>query len=304
VSDSANQPLVIEHQAVPPSQAGERLDAFAATVFPQIASRKGAQKLAKRGLLLVNGTVGEPHLRVKASDDVALLDDPRPVVPIYNLPLVVVYEDDWLAVVDKPAGIPVSGNYARTLQRALPAHLLPSPLPDALPSPRPVHRLDAPTQGLLLIAKTARAMVDLGRQFEAKTIHKQYRAICLGQLVGEGQIDLPIEARPASTRYRVLGHTHSLTTGWTTTVDLFPATGRTHQLRLHLASLGHPILGDAQHTEGKALRGKGLVLAAIALTFHHPDDQTERRAEIPEPAKFASLRSRDERRWQTLHEQP
>jgi len=294
---------MLEHQAVPPDHVGERLDVFASVTFPQIASRKGAHKLAKRGLLLVNGTPGEPHRRLRAGDDIALLADLRPVVPVYSLPLAVVHEDDWLAVVDKPAGIPVSGNYVRTLERALPAHLRPSSQPDALPSPRPVHRLDSPTQGLVLVAKTASALVELSRQFADRLVHKRYRALCLGLLEGEGQIDQEVDGRPAVTRYCAVLHTPSPTTEWLTTVDLFPATGRTHQLRRHLASLGHPILGDRQYTTGKVLRGKGLFLAALALRFSHPATNAACVFEIPEPAKFASFRTRDERRWQAMRTQ-
>jgi 23S rRNA-/tRNA-specific pseudouridylate synthase len=151
------------------------------------------------------------------------------------------------------------------------------------------------------VAKTGQAIVSLSRQFEDKTIAKTYRAICLGRLEGKGTIDAPIDGRSASTRYVAVAHTRSLTTDWVTTVDLFPATGRTHQLRLHLAGLGHPILGDRQHTEGKVLRGKGLFLAAIALAFHHPDDGRPVRVDVPEPDKFASFRDREERRWHTHH---
>jgi len=300
--DLPTQPPVLERQSVPPPRAGERLDFFALSAFAAIASRKGAAKLAKRGLLLVNGQPGEPHCRLRPGDEVALLADLRPVVPILDLPLAVRHEDDWLAVVEKPAGIPVSGNYARTVERALPGNLRPSNLPDALPSPRPVHRLDSPTQGLLLVAKNARALVELGRQFADRTIAKHYRAICQGRLEGEGRIDFPLEDRPASTRYRAVLHTPSPHIGWTTTLDLFPLTGRTHQLRQHLAAIGHPILGDGQYTEGTVLRGKGLYLAAVGLAFHHPEDQTERSIQIPEPAKFDSLRKRDLRRWRTIRE--
>jgi RluA family pseudouridine synthase len=299
----SHEPAIpVECHAVPPDHAGERLDHFVAEAFESVASRKGAYKLAKRELLLVNGAPSPPNRTVRAGDTVALLLDPRPREPILDLPVPVLYEDEWLAVVHKPAGIPVSGNYPRTLERALPASLAPSSLPDALPWPRPVHRLDAPTQGALLVAKNARALVDLGHQFQEKRIRKQYRAICLGHLDGDGTIDAPIDDRPALTRYRAILHTRSVTTDWVTTVDLFPATGRTHQLRLHLAGLGHPILGDQQHTDGKTLRGKGLFLAAIALDFAHPEDARALHLELPEPAKFASFRTREERRWQTLNE--
>ena len=290
----------VETHSVPPPRAGERLDLFAAGEFELIASRKAAQKLAKRGLLLVNGGTAAPNLAVQQGDRVDLLPDDRPTVPVYDFPVSVLQEDDWLAVVLKPAGIPVSGNYVRTLERALPASLAVSALPDALPRPRPVHRLDAPTQGLLLVAKNARALVSLGRQFEEKTVAKRYRAICLGELSGEGTVAVPVDGRPALTRYEAVVHTRSVTTGWITTVDLQPATGRTHQLRRHLAHLGHPILGDGQYTEGKVLHGKGLFLAAVALSFRHPEDGRLCEIEIPEPAKFASFRDREERRWRRL----
>ncbi|MBT7299657.1 MAG: RluA family pseudouridine synthase [Victivallales bacterium] len=293
-------PFLVECHPVPPSSAGERLDLFAAREFEHIASRKSAQKLAKRELLLVNGDPAAPNHRLQPGESVGLRPDNRPVEPIYNLPVAVIYEDSWLAVVNKPAGIPVSGNYVRTLQRALPASLTPSSLPDALPCPRPVHRLDSPTQGLLLVAKNARAQVALGHQFEEKAIRKRYRAICLGRLEGEGILTDPIDGRSATTRYQAVIHTPSVTTEWVTTVDLYPQTGRTHQLRRHLADLGHPILGDKQYTDGKVLRGKGLFLAALALAFHHPEDHRPLHVELPEPAKFASLRNREQRRWNVL----
>ncbi|MCK5802360.1 MAG: RluA family pseudouridine synthase [Lentisphaeria bacterium] len=279
----------------PPS----RLDLCALELFEEFPSKKSAYKAAKAGRILLDGEATSPNAPVAPGQTLTLLA-PHDPPPVYDFPLTVLFEDESLAVIEKPPGIPVSGNYPRTVERALPANLQPSTAVDALPAPRPVHRLDAPTGGVLLTAKTASALANLSLQFEQREITKRYRAIVTGHLGGDGTIQTAVDGRSALTEYRAVLHARSLTTGWTTTVDLEPHTGRMHQLRIHMASIGHPILGDQQHSEGKVLRGKGLFLWAVQIEFRHPDTAEQLCISVPEPPKFQAFRTREVRRWKKL----
>jgi tRNA pseudouridine65 synthase/23S rRNA pseudouridine1911/1915/1917 synthase len=227
----------------------------------------------------------------------------RTLPPVLDLPLHLYSEDDHIAVVGKPPGIAVSGNTARTVERALRGNVRVSPQVDALPWPRPVHRLDAPTGGLLLVAKTATAMVSLGRQFQQRRVQKRYLALVTGRLDGDGTVRSPVEGRPAETAYRALSHTRSLRTEWLTTVEARPATGRTHQIRRHLAELGHPVVGDRQYgAEGSVLRSKGLFLWAVELRFEHPVTGATVVVSTDPPPKFSTYPEREERRWHRVRE--
>jgi len=288
----------VDCQVVPEDAEGRRIDEFAAHCFATVASRKQACKSARAGYLTLDGQPTEPQTRVRAGQVMRLYCRPERRGKVFPLHLEVIYEDQWLAVVNKPAGFPVNGNRFRTIENALPANLEPSDLPDALAWPRPVHRLDAPTTGLLLIAKSLSSLVALGRQFEDRSVQKAYHAVVTGRLEGAGAVDEPIDSRGAITRYEVVAHTQALRTTWLTTVRALPLTGRKHQIRRHLATLGHPILGDGLYgVPGNVLRGKGLFLCATELALKHPQDGREIGLTISEPAKFASLRERETRRW-------
>jgi len=153
------------------SAAGMRLDVFLAERHDRFPSKKAAYKAIKRGEVAVNGTtVRDPQLPLTKGDILAVSADSRPPPPPLAINVAVVYEDDHLAVVEKPPGLPVSGNFSRTLLRALPHNLEPSAAADILRSPQPVHRLDGPTGGLVLIAKSASALADIGRQFENREV--------------------------------------------------------------------------------------------------------------------------------------
>ena len=276
-----------------------RLDRYAHRAFGALASVKQAHKAARRGDLRLNGQPCEPSRFVQAGDRIDLLRIGRPPPRPYELRLDVVHADDALAVVIKPPGLPVSGNQHRTVENALHFTLGESAADDALEWPRPVHRLDRRTGGLLVVARSAAARVELGRMFEERRVNKRYRALAGGRLEGEGTVDEPVEGRSAVTRYRAVEHTRCLRSGWLTTVDLHPSTGRTHQLRRHLAHLGAPVLGDDLYgIEGQILRRSGLFLWALGLRLPHPLGGDPLELSIPEPAKFGTHRAREIRRWE------
>lgn len=261
-----------------------------------LASRSRARKLARAGDLLLNGAPCESSRFVHAGDRLELLAPLEPP-PIFERELSVVYADPHLAAIDKPAGLVVSGNRHRTVEHALLFNLPVSDAEDALPYPRPVHRLDGRTQGLLLVARTAAAQVGLGRAFQERRVHKRYRAIVAGRLEGEGEVSEDVDGRVAASRWRAVEHTRSLHVDWVTTVDVWPLSGRKHQVRVHMSSLGHGILGDDLHATGKIMRGQGLFLCAAELRLQHPVTGDELHLEVPEPDKFGSYRRREARRW-------
>ena len=286
-----------EHQ-VPDDAEPQRLDRLAAATFAGLPSVKAAHKAARRGELAVNGEVREPGAWVHGGDVVRFAPSRRKPPKVYERPIDVLFEDDHLAVVCKPPGIPVSGNLHRSLEHALPFNLEPTTGDDVLPWPYPVHRLDARTGGLVIVAKRASTRTDLGRMFQTREVHKRYRALLVGHLEGEGGVDEPIDGRPSATRYRAVEHTRCLRCSWLTTLDLFPLTGRTHQLRRHMAHLGHPVLGDDLYgIEGSILRRHGLFLWAVEVRFTHPETGAPIHIQIDEPPKFGTHRAREQRRW-------
>ena len=288
---------IVNLLTVPEEADGQRLDRFTADQAREFPSRKAAYKAAKNERILLNGQPAPPHTRVRNGDTIAVRAPTALHAPL-ALPLEIHMQDESIAVITKPPGIPTSGNYARTVARALPANLTPSPRADALPAPHPVHRLDSPTGGLLLIAKTATAAMELGRQFEQRLVRKRYRAIVAGRMhPPEGALTTPVGNREAHTDYRVVAVTPSLSVGDLSLVDLFPKTGRTHQLRSQLADAGYPIIGDkTYHANRKVLRGKGLFLWAAGLTFIHPQTKQKIHCNTPEPPKFNAYIEREMRR--------
>jgi RluA family pseudouridine synthase len=290
--------IIRETHRVPEGIQGVRLSDYARTAFAPLLSRKGMQKAIKRGEFRINGKPAQSGDWVETGQTIELIDLQQRAPKTYRLPLDVIFEDDDLAVINKPPGIEVSGNKFKTVENALAGSLTPSTQPDALPWPRPVHRLDYSTSGLLLVAKTARAQRLLGQAFEERRIHKRYCAVVMGKLPTLGTVETPIAGLPARSEYEPIRTVPSLRSGHITLAHLFPTTGRTHQLRIHMASLGHPIVGDSKYGEaGYTLKGKGLFLAAIELRFPHPITGKELKISIEVPPKFQSLMEREQARF-------
>jgi len=293
--------LIIEQHTVPAEAPRIRLVDYALIVFSSVPSRSSMKKVIKRGALLVDGEPGKSGSWVEKNQKVLLVDlELKPPKPL-NINLEVVFEDEHLAIVNKPSGIEVSGNKFFTIQNALVKSIKPSMEPDALKWARPVHRLDMPTSGLLIIGKTATALMRLGQMLENRQVHKKYHAIVSGSLPDNGEIAIPIVNREALSSYKCISRCHSLKMQWLSLVELSPHTGRTHQLRIHMAKLGFPIVGDREYGVGPLLKGKGLFLAAVELSFVHPITNELVTINIEHPAKFDSLMNREERRWGRYH---
>ena len=282
-----NKRKVIEEHLVGDLKTTETIYEYLPGKLDTIPSRKGVKKAFSRKQLLLNGEISSSLDRVKNTDLITVLEYRGAVTKEYKLELTIHFEDEHVAIVEKPPGLATSGNQWKTLQNALPANIQPSLKKDALSVPLTVHRLDAKTHGLVIVAKTASARIELGRMFESRKVHKTYTAVLQGKLTEEGIFNKMIEGKEAITDYKVLSHFKHVKDDWNTLVELSPVTGRKHQLRIHCAQSGHPIVGDVKYSDKEnVLRGKGIFLSANKLRFPHPfkDDLIE--ITIPLPAKF------------------
>lgn len=297
---------VVATAIVPEEGTTLRFDAWCAENLPVLPSRSAVRKAIKRGEVLLNGEIAESSRFLVAGDTVKLMEDSRSTAKVYPSDLEVLFEDDHIAVVYKPAGLRVNGSQWRTLENTLPFNLKASTCADRLRTPRVAHRLDQPTQGVVLCAKTGSALKELGHAFEERRVQKTYGALLLGRLDGDGVCELPIEERDARSEYSVISSSRCMKSPdeWITTVRMHPVTGRQHQLRIHMASLGHPVIGDVQYTpeELPVLTGKGLYLASLRLAFNHPITGEPLDVGADEPHKFESMRSREARRWLKYNE--
>lgn len=295
----------IESHIVPPDTPQERLSDYAPRVFSAIPSRKGIKKAIKAGAVLIDGRPGNTGDWVLPGQRIELMPSALSPPKALELPLEIIYEDEHLAVVNKPAGLPTGGNQYRTLANALQHNLSPSRAEGTLPWPRPVHRLDALTSGLLLAAKSYTASISLSRQFQEKAVQKTYQAVAVGKAPEAGTIREPFDGQDAHTEFRRLRRARSLKVEWLSLLELYPRTGRTHQLRRHLAGIGCPILGDALYTpEGEPLlKGKGLFLCAVGLEFVHPATGQPVAFRMPAPNKFQAFMNRSQQRWEKFKEE-
>lgn len=239
----------------------------------------------KRNELLVNGKTAIWNQEVKLGDEI-IYSPTEKKRKTFHLNIDVIYEDEFIAVINKPAGYPVSGNSFKTIQNALNNNLKPSKLLDAFLTPRPVHRLDSQTAGLLIVAKNLYSANFLGKQFEERSIKKVYKCICKNHFPDQLLIDTPINGHMAQTNFRRDANINNKFLGELALVSACPLTGRTHQIRKHLSGNGYPILGDKLYGE---YFNKGLFLFAESLNFRHPNTQEELQFKLDLPNKFLNI---------------
>jgi 23S rRNA pseudouridine1911/1915/1917 synthase len=271
------------------ADAGTRVDRYLAGARADL-SRTRAQALITRGLVRVDGRVARASLALEAGQRVEVTPDTpvaaAPPLRAEAIPVPIIYEDEHLLVIDKPAGLvvhPAPGHQTGTLVNALLERLAPQADPAAAHRPGIVHRLDKDTSGLMVIARTDAAHTNLAAQMKAHATIKRYLALVEGHMpVAEGVIEAPIGRDPrqrqrmalvsvagggreARTRFRVLAEARGRSL-----LELQLETGRTHQIRVHLAGVGHPVVGDATYGRPQAPRPPRQFLHAAHLEFAHP----------------------------------
>jgi 23S rRNA pseudouridine1911/1915/1917 synthase len=313
--------------AVAAEQAGERLDRFLAGALPDLSRSRLQALLASGAVTRGQQTIGDGNTRVKPGEIYEVqVPAPAPALPIaQDIPLSIVYEDKDLIVIDKQAGLvvhPAAGNPDGTLVNALIAHCGKSLMGvGGVARPGIVHRLDKDTSGLLVAAKNDRAMASLAKQFAARTIERAYHAAAWGApRAGDGVIEGDIGRNPfdrkrmaivrhqgkaARTHYRMLERYGNEARAFASLIECRLETGRTHQIRVHLAHLGHPLIGDQvygrarkpphaktdaeEHAYSAAAKFPRQALHAWLLGFQHPRTHQQMRFESRWPADFAAL---------------
>ncbi|MCW4454725.1 23S rRNA pseudouridine(1911/1915/1917) synthase RluD [Flavobacterium sp. MXW15] len=309
---SDNLPDSPRQAVVPGTAAGRRFDAVLAELFPEF-SRSRLAEWIKSGDALLDGEPARPRDPVRGGESVSLnavLETQTHAEP-EDIPLSVLYEDEHVFVIDKPAGLvvhPGAGNPTGTLVNAL---LFRDPVLSALPRAGIVHRLDKDTSGVMVVARTLPAQTALVEQLSARQVHRQYLAVVVGALVSGGTANAPIDRHPrdrlrmavredgrdAVTHYRLRERFRAHTA-----LECRLETGRTHQIRVHMAHLRHPIVGDPLYGGAlklpkgasdeliAALRGfKRQALHAETLEFVHPVNGESVRNSAPVPADMQQL---------------
>ncbi len=303
---------IITH-TVTDKHVGKRLDIFIAHYEPRV-SRSRIQTLIKAGLARVNGRSEKSGYKVKLGDSVTL---DLPEKKIYDvlpepIPLYVVYEDPHIIVLNKPPGLvvhPAPGNYTGTLVNALLYHYgsLPSSGPEGKERERAgiVHRLDKDTSGVMVVARTQEALRVLSAQFKSRTVQKRYLAVVAGVIKkGSGTIEAGL-GRHVKERKKISVHTHKAREAVTlykvkerfknaTLIEVEIKTGRTHQIRVHMAHIGHPVLGDRTYGGAKAtkLNEREIprqMLHAESLSLLHPETGHPMTFIVPPPQDMADV---------------
>jgi 23S rRNA pseudouridine1911/1915/1917 synthase len=268
-----------------------RIQEYAVGIFNTVPTKSGIKKAIKKKLILVNGLPTSTARIIIGGEKITLLNPKnKPLRKSLILRLAITFEDDYLAIIEKPPGILVNGNKFKTIDNALQQNLKKSSQIDAV-RPRPIHRLDYPTSGLLLIGKTSSTIRALNQLFENKKIKKKYYAITIGKMNLKGAIKTYINKKTAITNYKTIQSVKSNRFEFLNLVELSPKTGRRHQLRIHLSSIGNPILGDQEYgIKSLILKGKGLYLHASQLDFTHPitKDKLSITSNLPKKFKMIS----------------
>jgi 23S rRNA pseudouridine1911/1915/1917 synthase len=260
-----------ETHIVPKLENTIRFQEYAVGIFKIIPTKSGIKKAIKRKLIFINGNLASTSKYISGNEKIELFQ-PKDTTTFKKLELdiEVLFEDDYLAIVFKPSGILVSGNKFVTIANGLSKNLIKSTQYDAV-KPQPVHRLDYPTSGVLLIGKTRSSINTLSKIFKNKEIKKTYFAITIGKMDAKGILNFNIDTKNATTEYEVLKSEPSKRFEYLNLVKLKPKTGRKHQLRKHLYTISNPILGDKEYyLKNSILKGKGMYLHAYSLDFRHP----------------------------------
>ncbi|WP_055446825.1 RluA family pseudouridine synthase [Lacinutrix mariniflava] len=275
---------------VPKLAKSIRLQEYGVGIFNLVFTKSALKKALKKQYITVNGIVATSATFISGGETISLsIPENRKPRTKLILKLNVLFEDDYLAIIHKPGGILVSGNSFKTIANGLIQNLKPSNLLDRT-TPQPVHRLDYPTTGLLLIGKTNSSIRALNKLFEDKKIKKSYYATTIGAMLPKGEITTAIDGKPSQSLYKVKASVASERFGSLNLVKLKPKTGRKHQLRKHLLSIGNPILGDKDYNiDNLILNGKGLYLHAYSLKFTHPFTQEKLKIKDDLPEKFKKI---------------
>lgn len=286
----------------------ERIDKWISNTLSSL-SRSYIQKLIKDNQLFVNDKPQKASYRIKVDDEIRFQvpDVAAPVIPAEDIPLNVLYEDSDLLIVDKPKGMvvhPAPGHYSGTLVNAVMFHCKNNLSGiNGVMRPGIVHRIDRDTTGALIVCKNDAAHQQIASQLKSHSITRKYRAIVHGRLpLEEGSIDAPIgrdvkerkkmavnlqNGKHAVTHYKTLKTYKEYTY-----IECQLETGRTHQIRVHMASIGHPLLGDEIYGSRKTnFRLNGQTLHAMTIGFIHPSTKKYLEIEAPLPEYFQHLLS-------------
>lgn len=291
---------------ITPEMEEERIDKCICDYMDSL-SRSYIQKLIKAGNVFVNETPVKANYKVKTDDSVRFVipDSVEPDIPAQDIPLEILYEDKDILIVNKPKNMvvhPAPGHYEGTVVNAVMYHCK-----DALSGingvmrPGIVHRIDKDTTGSLIICKNDEAHNDIAAQLKEHSINRRYRAVVWGRIASdEGVVDAPIGRHPtdrkkmainekngkrAVTHYKVLERFDKFTY-----IECRLETGRTHQIRVHMASIGHPLLGDEVYSGAKSpYKTEGQTLHAMTLGFVHPTTKEYMEFEAPLPEYFENI---------------
>ena len=283
--------MKIEKKTIITDIEGERLDKYLKDMFPKY-SRSFIQHMIKEGYIRVNDRLVDNDYKIKIGETVTVKMVPLPSEHIEseNIPLNIIYRDEDIIIINKPSGMvvhPACGNYKGTLVNALLYHFKQFSCFDNISRAGIVHRLDKDTSGIMVVAQTEQAVNSLSKQFEKRKVKKTYLALVVGRMSNpKGVIEAPlgrkyldrrkmavscVDGKQAITEFRVKERFKNYTL-----LEVSPQTGRTHQIRVHLAHIGFPILGDKEYGISEtnlSLNIPRQLLHAYSLGFYHPRDE-------------------------------